>query len=62
MDSYIDEDVKPYYYHDGYTMITGGSTRNNRYILSLLFMKTDDDFGEKHNIANGQPSIFQEKQ
>ena len=62
-DSYIDEDVKPYYYHDGYIMLVYGNTdSNNRNIVSLTFMKTDDDFGEKHNIANGQPSIFQEKQ
>ncbi len=66
MDFYIDEDVKPYYYHDGYTndyrMLQ--YHRNNRDILSLsTFMKTDDDFGEKHRILlMGQPSIFQEEQ
>lgn len=61
-DSYIVEDGNPYYYLDGYTILVYGYTdSNNRDIETLVFMKTDDDFGEKHNIANRQP-IFQKKQ
>lgn len=59
LDSYLKKDVKAYYYHDGYTMMVSGTNDSaNREYLSLVFMKTDEDFGERHNIAYGQPSIF----